>query len=117
MSGCVAFTRRTYYDVGGFDPSFVGWGYPDYDFWMRALCYGCQFIPLKFPELHQYHERDGVPDDVFLAMNLWNGVQYFDKWMMPIGGKSLHALACHLKTSYNEARSMSLKEFIAKYDV
>lgn len=117
MSGCVAFTRHTYYEVGGFDPSFVGWGYPDYDFWMKALCHGCEFIALEIPELHQHHDRDGVPDDVFLAMNLWNGVHYFEKWGMPVGGRKLHALAKHLGTHYSEVRRLSLREFIAKYNV
>src|SRR5260370_23297256 len=35
--GSIAVTRKTYFEIGGFDESFVGWGGEHNEFWERAM--------------------------------------------------------------------------------
>ncbi len=53
--GSFAITGKAYFEIGGFDESFVGWGGEDNEFWERAQTlklwpYG--YLPL----VHLWHE-------------------------------------------------------------
>jgi hypothetical protein len=53
--GCAAISLKCFDKVGGFDESFIGWGYEDLDFAQRCACYW----PLR--------RVDGI------ATHLWHG--------------------------------------------
>lgn len=82
MSGCVAFYQDDFLALGGFDASFVGWGYPDYDFFMNLTKNKYQLTPIKGVEIHQHHTYNIKPD-LRHAMNAWNCARYHDKWKLP----------------------------------
>jgi hypothetical protein len=53
--GSIAIDRSTYFQSGGFDEDFVGWGGEDDEFWSRA----CQYRIYKYgylPLIHVWHE-------------------------------------------------------------
>ena len=82
FSGCVAFGRSAFFDCGGFDGRFVGWGYPDYDFMMKVKTRGLPVIPIDASELHQRHEY-AIERRMFRMHNLYNLRQYVEKWDLP----------------------------------
>jgi hypothetical protein len=53
--GSVAFEKRAYFEVGGFDESFVGWGGEDLEFWERAREHGGVYEFGWLPLLHLWH--------------------------------------------------------------
>lgn len=83
MSGCVSFTKETFWRSGGLDPSFCGWGYPDTDYFMTTFKQGCKFIAVDCDELHLHHNyQPGVLQ--YRLMNLYNGVLFCKKWDLEI---------------------------------
>jgi len=67
--GSIAADRDAYFDIGGFDESFVGWGGEDNDFWDRAATRRV-FAHAYLPLVHLWHapqaekafvQREGVP--------------------------------------------------------
>lgn len=52
----IAVTRSAYFDVGGFDESFVGWGGEDNEFWDRAETTGRVYGFGYLPFMHLWHE-------------------------------------------------------------
>ena len=71
MSGNTAFTKKTWIETGGIDPSFNGWGFPDTDYYFRMLKIGMNFEIIDCAELHLYHDY-AVDKKIFKLMNLWN---------------------------------------------
>lgn len=61
--GPIAFTRRTWEDVGGYDEKYQGWAYEDVDFWLRLT--------------NRYPNRDGAYSDQPL-IQLWHPVDHHD---------------------------------------
>ena len=64
LGGSLAITRAAYFEIGGFDESFVGWGGEDNEFWMRARTrpvwpYG------HLPMVHLWHpmQPDKIGDE------------------------------------------------------
>jgi hypothetical protein len=51
----IAVTRDAYFDVGGFDESFVGWGGEDNEFWDRAETTGRVYAFGYLPFIHLWH--------------------------------------------------------------
>jgi hypothetical protein len=51
----IAVTRAAYFDVGGFDESFVGWGGEDNEFWDRAESAGTVYGFGYLPFIHLWH--------------------------------------------------------------
>jgi hypothetical protein len=52
--GSVVADRKAYFDIGGFDESYAGWGGEDNDFWERAAtrrCWTFGYLPL----IHLWH--------------------------------------------------------------
>jgi predicted glycosyltransferase involved in capsule biosynthesis len=110
MSGCVSFTRTTFFEVGGYDHGFEGWGYPDYDFWMCATIFGCEFLPMDCIELHQKHSYGTEFRNVQL-MNLWNCVKYHRKWNLTYPN-TLYEFAFSLGVPLEDTQTLPLREFL-----
>lgn len=54
--GSLGVDRETYFEMGGFDEDFVGWGGEDNEFWERAetrRCWTFAYLPL----IHLWHPR------------------------------------------------------------
>lgn len=51
----IAVTRDAYFEIGGFDESFVGWGGEDNEFWDRAETTGRVYGFGYLPFLHLWH--------------------------------------------------------------
>lgn len=52
--GSLAVDRTTYFEIGGFDEGFIGWGGEDNEFWERAQtrrCWSFAYLPL----VHLWH--------------------------------------------------------------
>lgn len=103
MSGGVAFTRGTYYRLGGVDHWYCGHGaYADSDFHMTAAVAGCTFVDLGTPELHYPHGKRGR-DGLALSrqdlerLSLDNFIYYCHKWGLPRNHAERMAAACGIK--------------------
>ncbi len=89
MSGNTAFLRSTFEKLGGVDVWYEGHGaFADTDFHIQSAVAGCQFIDLKVPELHYFHEKKNndqkVDDETLKKMSLDNYLYYCVKWKIPI---------------------------------
>lgn len=51
----IAVTRTAYFDIGGFDESFLGWGGEDNEFWDRAESAGNVYGFGYLPFIHLWH--------------------------------------------------------------
>ncbi|MDM8553603.1 galactosyltransferase-related protein [Desulfococcaceae bacterium HSG7] len=52
--GSIAITKQAYFNIGGFDESFIGWGGEDNEFWERAQ--NCSVWPFTYlPLVHLWH--------------------------------------------------------------
>ncbi|PYQ27819.1 MAG: hypothetical protein DMF56_18260 [Acidobacteria bacterium] len=56
QGGSVIAARDAYFDIGGFDESFIGWGGEDNDFRERADAHGGVYPFGYLPMVHLYHE-------------------------------------------------------------
>ena len=111
MSGCVAFSKDVFQGLGGFDPRFVGWGYPDYDFLMTATRARIPFVETLDKELHQQHPYAIGLRNVELH-NLYNLRQYLEKWGLSLN--SLQGTSVRLGVTREALLgAKSLKEFMA----
>ena len=106
MSGCVGFTKKTFYKSGGLDENYLGHGYPDTDYFEKTSRMGIEFLALDINELHLYHDYEfGIrigqqfPRKLKL-MNLWNGCYFCRKWNYDFHFE-LHNLAKELGVSIN----------------
>lgn len=89
MSGNTAFTKNTYYRLGGVDHWYCGHGaFADTDFHTLAHLAGCKFIDTQATELHYIHKKiqdDHVLDEMELRkLTVDNYVYYCRKWGLPI---------------------------------
>lgn len=85
MSGNTAFTKSTYYRLGGVDRWYRGHGaFADTDFHTTAHLFNCEFIDTKLTELHYFHEKkqdDRSLSEVELRkLSLDNYIYYCHKW-------------------------------------
>jgi GT2 family glycosyltransferase len=55
--GSIAARRHDYFEIGGFDEEFVGWGGEDLDFWERAQAHGPVYAFGYLPLVHLWHAR------------------------------------------------------------
>jgi len=89
MSGNTAFTKETFYELGGVDHWYCGHGaYADTDFHMKAGKFGCEFIDLQEPELHCHHHKldkssNPLTTEELYRLSLDNFVYYIWKWDLP----------------------------------
>lgn len=68
-----------YWDLGGMDETFEGYGFSDTDFTQSAVAAGFRFIWMEEPETHLWHPRD-IPAADYNASNERNGLRYLRKW-------------------------------------
>ena len=118
MSGCVCFTKKTYYKSGGFDDTFIGWGFPDTDFYMSTYKQNFKFIPIDCVELHLCHKYENVIRENCRSlprlMGLWNGIKFCKKWEIPIHESILES-AKELKIEISSLKNSSLDKFLSRY--
>ena len=89
MSGSTAFTKNTYFRLGGVDHWYCGHGaYADSDFHYAAAVGGCEFLDLRLPELHWPHEKiqggDVLKEQELWLLSLDNFIRYCVKWGIPM---------------------------------
>lgn len=112
MSGCVAFCKSHFMNLGGFDERFVGWGYPDYDFLMKALKSNSELISINASELHQKHQYTADHRE-FTLHNLYNMNQYVCKW--DLNNHIIKQTCKSCDVDFKELRSStSLQKFLFK---
>lgn len=46
IGGCALFRKKLWEEVGGYDEQMPWTGWEDWDFWLRAACYGAGFVHL-----------------------------------------------------------------------
>lgn len=70
--GTIATTRSTYFEIGGFDEAFVGWGGEDDEFYNRCGARRhCRFGYLPFVHLWHPPQRDRIkPDNLNISQVL-----------------------------------------------
>ncbi|HEX3071637.1 MAG TPA: galactosyltransferase-related protein [Thermoanaerobaculia bacterium] len=56
LGASIAARRSSYFDAGGFDEGFVGWGGEDNEFWERAEVTGKTYRFGYLPFLHLFHQ-------------------------------------------------------------
>lgn len=116
MSGSTAFTRKTYYRLGGVDDYYTGHGaFADTDFHYTARVGGCEFVDLGVPELHFPHpkldkKRKGIGHMKLRKMGLDNFLYYCCKWNLPLALAENVAHGCDLRrpAKYVEERVKEL---------
>lgn len=112
FSGCVCFNKKDYFDLGGYDPNFLGWGYPDYDFLMTVVSRKYKLISLDINELHQFHPYK-IQKFEFELHYLYNLYQYLKKWNLPFS--SLEQKCFKLNVNIDILKnSKNLIEFMRK---
>lgn len=98
VGGCLLMNKKTYNNIKGFNPNFVGWGYEDNEIISRAKI-------LNVPVYKLNDQRD-------LLVHLWHDTENVDKSIHP-----------HYKNNESEVRkveSMSkqqLEEYIKTWNV
>jgi hypothetical protein len=97
MSGNTAFTKKTFWRLGGVDPWYRGHGaFADTDFHMTASRGGCSFIDAGCPELHCHHlkiEGDQTIRKIEVGkLSLYNFIYYCHKWEISMSAAENMAL-------------------------
>ena len=118
MSGSTAFTKYTYWKLGGVDPWYRGHGaFADTDFHFTARMGGCQFIDLGIPEFHFPHpKRDDEGNEIkemrLRRMGLDNFIYYCCKWNLPIAIAENVAHSCNIRRPdrYVQKRAKELQQ-------
>lgn len=117
MSGNTAFTKNTYYELGGVDPWYCGHGaYADTDFHMLAGKSGCEFIDLQELELHCHHHKldkgeNPLSIDELYKMGLDNFIYYVWKWKLPSVLAENIAYECRSLSKPREYVDAKLEEY------
>jgi hypothetical protein len=117
MSGSTAFTKTTYWALGGVDPWYRGHGaYADTDFHFTARVGGCRFLDLEVPEIHfihpKRHGKKALGEMKLRRLGLDNFIYYCLKWNLPMALAENVAHECNLKrpAKYVEAKVKELRE-------
>lgn len=117
MSGSTAFTKSTYWALGGVDPWYRGHGaFADTDFHFAARIGGCQFVDLNVPEFHFPHpKRDNEGNEIeemkLRRMGLDNFIYYCLKWGLPLALAENVAHSCDIRRpdKYVQKRAKELQ--------
>jgi N-terminal domain of galactosyltransferase len=83
FSGNATLYLNDYWDAGGMDESYVGYGWEDDHFSKCLLRSGVKFVFREEIEIHLYHPRDsyGTVDQKIMYLN--NGIRFHNKWKLP----------------------------------
>jgi predicted glycosyltransferase involved in capsule biosynthesis len=89
FSGNTVVFKSDYGDIGGYDESFVGYGFADNDICMKCLKHKVEFLWLEeFEEWHLQHNHEMCWEEkmihretfkIILATNAW---KYLNKWKL-----------------------------------
>jgi len=90
FAGNTVMLKEDYLKMGGYDESYIGYGYADSDMTLKAMSTGAEIIWTQDPELHLQHHCDVcwkdkmVPQNIFKIMTATNGFRFHRKWKMPL---------------------------------
>lgn len=117
MSGSTAFTKETYFRLGGVDQWYRGHGaYADTDFHFSAKVGGCDFIDLRIPEYHYPHPKKHGDKDLkkmeLRRLGLDNYIYYCYKWGLSMALAEGVAHECNLRrpAKYVDVKFRELKD-------
>ena len=86
FSGNTVLWKQDYLDAGGYDETFVGYGFADSDMTRTALVNGLKFVFRQEEELHLYHdkvydwENGHIHKDEYRIISAINAIHYCNKW-------------------------------------
>ncbi len=116
MSGNTAFTKETFYQIGGVDPWYRGHGaFADTDFHFSAKVAGCEFVDLGEAEFHyphpKRHNEQKLGTMELRRLGLDNYIYYCHKWGLPMAMAENVAHECNLKypAKYVEKKLREIK--------
>jgi hypothetical protein len=115
FSGNACMLKKDYLAAGGFDPRYVGYGFPDTDFFLAWTRQGFAFRQVPGTELHQYHEPS-VPLETYRRMNLWNGLKFCKKWGLAPEGTLKERMLEYRLTWDTGAEDISFADFARMLD-
>jgi predicted glycosyltransferase involved in capsule biosynthesis len=93
FAGNTVLSKATFLDLGGYDETFIGYGFADNDISKKATLSDLEVIWLDEEEIHLYHEKniqwDGkiINQDVFKIITAINGIKYYRKWNLKLEKK------------------------------
>ena len=78
--GSIAISRQTFFEIGGFDEAFLGWGGEDNEFWDRAQ--SRRVWPYAYlPFVHLWHElQSGKKSDQKPTLDLYKLKSQIPVW-------------------------------------
>lgn len=86
FAGNTVISKNAYEKIGGYDESFVGYGFADNDMSQAAIKSNLDIVWLSSEELHLFHEKtiywNGsiITRDIFKIITAINGLNYYKKW-------------------------------------
>lgn len=90
FSGNTVLSKNAYNKIGGYDESFIGYGFADNDASQAAIKHNLDIIWLSFEELHLFHEKkiywngSVMTKDIFKIITAINGLNYYKKWNLKL---------------------------------
>lgn len=90
FAGNTMLFKQDYEVLGGYDESFIGYGYADTDMTRKAMNLGFQILWTEAEELHLKHDisvcwnEQIIPLGIFKIMTATNGLRYHFKWKTSI---------------------------------
>lgn len=84
FSGNTLFYKDKYFEIGGMDEDYIGYGFADNDMTQNALSKGCKQIFRNLEEIHLFHEQSVSYRDHFMSdfqiLSAINLMKYCLKW-------------------------------------
>lgn len=90
FAGNTVISKKAYEKIGGYDESFIGYGFADNDMSRKALNNNLNIIWLSHEELHLFHEKNIcwnekiINQETFKIITAINSLNYYKKWNLKI---------------------------------
>lgn len=84
FSGNTLFFKSDYFEMGGMDEQFIGYGYADTDMTKNAMSHGINSTFVDIPEIHLWHPKkvlyQGIELNDFQIQSAINAMKFAKKW-------------------------------------